>query len=127
MCIRDRFYVGENLGTYFLCFNVNSPMFEGMTSEQASSVRRAISMLIDRSWISETVRLTEPPANTFVPAAMSDGNGGAFRQNDDAYTLSLIHISRLSGRHGGDHRAGGADCAIGAFERPSVPGHRPAH
>ena len=80
------FYVGENLGTYFLCFNVNSPMFEGMTSEQASSVRRAISMLIDRSWISETVRLTEPPANTFVPAAMSDGNGGAFRQNDDAYT-----------------------------------------
>ena len=61
-------------------------MFEGMTSEQASSVRRAISMLIDRSWISETVRLTEPPANTFVPAAMSDGNGGAFRQNDDAYT-----------------------------------------
>ena len=80
------FYVADNLGTYFLCFNVNSPMFEGMTDAQAANARKAISMLIDRTWISETVRLTEPPANTFVPAAMSDGNGGTFRQNDDAYT-----------------------------------------
>ena len=80
------FYVADNLGTYFLCFNVNSPMFEGMTDAQAANVRKAISMLIDRTWISETVRLTEPPANTFVPAAMADGNGGTFRQNDDAYT-----------------------------------------
>lgn len=80
------FYVADNLGTYFLCFNVNSPMFEGMTAAQASNVRKAISMLIDRTWISETVRLTEPPANTFVPAAMADGNGGTFRENDDAYT-----------------------------------------
>ena len=61
-------------------------MFEGMTDAQANNVRKAISMLIDRTWISETARLTEPPANTFVPAAMSDGNGGLFRQNDDAYT-----------------------------------------
>ena len=80
------FYVADNLGTYFLCFNVNSPMFEGMTDAQAANARKAISMLIDRTWISETVRLTEPPANTFVPAAMADGNGGIFRQNDDAYT-----------------------------------------
>ena len=80
------FYVADNLGTYFLCFNVNSPMFEGMTDAQAANVRKAISMLIDRTWISETVRLTEPPANTYVPAAMGDGNGGLFRQNDDAYT-----------------------------------------
>lgn len=80
------FHVSDNLGSYFACFNVNSPMFEGMTPEQASNVRKAISMLIDRTWISETVRLTEPPANTFVPAAMSDGNGGIFRQNDEAYT-----------------------------------------
>ena len=80
------FYVSDNLGSYFACFNVNSPMFDGMTAQQASNVRKAISMLIDRTWISETVRLTEPPANTFVPAAMSDGNGGIFRQNDEAYT-----------------------------------------
>ena len=80
------FCVADNLGTYFLCFNVNSPMFDGMTDAQAANVRKAISMLIDRTWISETVRLTEPPANTFVPAAMADGNGGIFRQNDDAYT-----------------------------------------
>ena len=25
-------------------------------------------------------------ANTFVPAGMADGQGGEFRQNDDAYT-----------------------------------------
>ena len=80
------FHVADNLGTYFVCFNVCSPMFEGMTDAQANNVRKAISMLIDRTWISETARLTEPPANTFVPAAMSDGNGGLFRQNDDAYT-----------------------------------------
>ena len=80
------FHASDNLGTYFLCFNVNSPMFKGMTDAQASNVRKAISMLIDRTWISETVRLTEPPANTFVPAAMADGNGGIFPPNDDAYT-----------------------------------------
>ena len=83
------FYVADNLGTYLIdirIVNVNSPMFKGMTDAQASNVRKAISMLIDRTWISETVRLTEPPANTYVPAAMGDGNGGLFRQNDDAYT-----------------------------------------
>ena len=98
------FYVADNLGTYFLCFNVNSPMFEGMTDAQAANARKAISMLIDRTWISETVRLTEPPANTFVPAAMADGNGGIFRQNDDAYTYP---DARGRGLHVPDERRGG--------------------
>ena len=80
------FYVTASLGTSFVCFNVNSPMFDGMSAEQASAVRRAVSMLIDRTWISETARLTEPPAGTYIPDGMSDGHGGVFRVNDEAYT-----------------------------------------
>lgn len=81
------FHIVDNLGTYYVCFNVNSPLFEGKTAEQASAMRRALTLLIDRDYIVENVGQTgQQPANTFIPAGMLDGNGGEFRANDDAYT-----------------------------------------
>ena len=81
------FHIIDQLGTYYMCFNVNSPLFEGKTPEQANAMRRAFSIIIDREYIAENIGQTgQVVANTFIPAIMLDGNGGEFRANDDAYT-----------------------------------------
>ena len=81
------FHIVDQLGTYYMCFNVNSDLFAGKTPEEASKMRRAFSLLIDRDYIAENIGQTgQVPANTFIPAGMMDGNGGEFRANDDAYT-----------------------------------------
>ncbi|MBE5800898.1 MAG: peptide ABC transporter substrate-binding protein [Clostridiales bacterium] len=84
------FYVVDNLGTYYICFNVKSPLFEGKTVEQANAMRKAFSILIDRQYIVDTVGQTgQKPATSFIPAGMMDGNGGVFKVNDDAYTFPV--------------------------------------
>lgn len=81
------FHIIDNLGTYYVAFNVNSELFAGKTPEQASAMRRGLTLLIDRDYIVENIGQTgQQPANTFIPAGMMDGNGGEFRANDDAYT-----------------------------------------
>lgn len=82
------FVVADNLGTYYVGFNVNSSLFEGKTPEQAAAMRKAFALLIDRQYIVDNIGQTEQkPANTFIPAGMSDGNGGEFRQNTADYTF----------------------------------------
>lgn len=82
------FKVADQLGTYYAGFNVKSPLFDGLTVEQAADMRKALGMLIDRTYIAENIGQTgQKPANTFIPAAMADGNGGEFKANDDAYTF----------------------------------------
>lgn len=82
------FHIIDNLGTYYVGFNVNSDLFAGKTPEQASAMRRGLTLLIDRDYICENIGQTgQQPANTFIPAGMMDGNGGEFRANDDAYTF----------------------------------------
>lgn len=81
------FHIVDNLGTYYVAFNVNSDLFAGKTPEQASAMRRGLTLLIDRDYIVENIGQTgQQLANTFIPAGMMDGNGGEFRVNDDAYT-----------------------------------------
>ena len=85
--INPEFQVLPNLGTYYMGFNVTSKLFEGKTPEQANAMRKAINLLIDRQYIVDNIGQTDQvPANTFVPPAMSDGNGGEFRQNTSDYT-----------------------------------------
>lgn len=82
----DDFFIVPNLGTYYVCFNVNSPLFEGKTPEQAAAMREAFSILIDRQYIVDAVGQTgQQPAGTFIPAGMADGQGGVFAVNDDDY------------------------------------------
>ena len=86
----DDFHVVDNLGTYYVAFNVNSDLFEGKTVEQAANMRKAFAILIDRDYIIENVGQTEQKcANSFIPAGMSDGNGGVFKANTDSYTYPL--------------------------------------
>ena len=80
------FHVLDSLGTYYVGFNVNSDIFDGLTPEQAAKMRQALSLLIDRQWIVDTVEPTEKtPADTFIPDGMADGNGGVFEAADAGY------------------------------------------
>ena len=49
------FHKIPNLGTYYSGFNVNSPLFAGLTEEQAAGMRKAISLLIDREFIVDSI------------------------------------------------------------------------
>ena len=84
------FYIVDELGTYYVAFNIKSDLFAGKTVEQAAAMRKAFSKLIDRDYIIETVGQTEQkPANAFIPEGMMDGNGGVFKENDDAYNYPV--------------------------------------
>lgn len=81
------FKIVDNLGTYYVSFNVNSDLFSGKTVEQANAMRKALSLLIDRDYIVENIAQTgQKIANTFIPGGMLDGQGGIFKENDDDYT-----------------------------------------
>ncbi len=74
------FYIVDELGTYYICFNIKSDMFAGMTAQQAADMRHALSILIDRDYICQTVGQTgQVAANAFLPIGMADGNGGIFK------------------------------------------------
>ncbi len=75
------FYIADMLGTVYTGFNVNAPLFDGMTEQQASDFRKACSLVIDRQYMADTVGQTgQEPAGSYVPSAMSDGNGGTWSQ-----------------------------------------------
>jgi len=78
--VDPEFHIIDNLGTYYVIFNVKSPLFEGKTVEQANAMRQAFSKLIDRQYIIDTVAQCEQEiATSFIPAGMADGNGGIFK------------------------------------------------
>lgn len=81
------FHVIDNLGTYYVGFNVKSKMFDGKTPEQANKMRQALALLINRQYIIDTVAQTQQEAATsFIPTGMSDSHGGKFKENDADYT-----------------------------------------
>ena len=85
----DEFKIIDELGTYYVGFNYNSELYAklGLDEEQAKVFRHAISLLIDRQYICDAIGQTgQVPANTFIPAAAADGNGGIFEDtNPDGY------------------------------------------
>lgn len=82
------FHIDDVLGTYYVCFNVKSPLFDGKTVEQAAAMRQAFSYLVDRQYIIDTVGQTgQKIATSFIPDGMLDGHGGVFNDSDDAYTF----------------------------------------
>ena len=84
------FHIVDELGTYYVCFNVKSDLFAGKTVEQAAAMRQAFSLLIDRQYIIDTVGQTgQKVATSFIPLGMMDGQGGMFKTNDDAYTYPV--------------------------------------
>ena len=86
----DELRVLDSLGTYFAVFNVNSSLFDGKTVQQAADIRKAVSLLIDREYIADSVGQTlQKPATSFIPAGMADGCGGIFKMNTDSYAYPV--------------------------------------
>ena len=82
------FVIAPSLGTYYFAFNVNSHMFDGKTSSEAAAMRRAMGLLVDRSYIVKNIGQTgQVVATSFIPEGMLDGNGGVFKTNDDKYSF----------------------------------------
>lgn len=79
------FKIVDNLGTYYVAFNVNSDLFEGKTAEEAACMRLAFNILIDRDYICENVGQTgQVAASSYIPLGMADGNGGVFKKDAEA-------------------------------------------
>ena len=80
------FHVIDNLGTYYLAFNVGADLFKDKTAQQAADIRHAIALLIDRRYIVDTVaQCDQIPADSYIPVGMSDGNGGIFKDDKVSY------------------------------------------
>ncbi len=84
--VNPEFGILDNLGTYYVGFNVNDPIFDGKTVEEAAKMRQAMNLLVDRQFIVENVGQSgQVAADSFVPLGMADGNGGEFKQADTSY------------------------------------------
>ena len=78
----SEFYTVDNLGTYYVGFNINSKLYSelGLDASQAKVFRKAICLLIDRQYIIDTIAGRTEGATTFIPEGVTDGNGGEFKQ-----------------------------------------------
>ena len=80
------FAVTEQLGTYYICWNINENIlpetteYNGETAETAKAeIRNAINLLIDRNYIVNNISLgNETPASTFVPKGLTSPDGTQF-------------------------------------------------
>lgn len=95
-------HIADNLGTYYVGFNYNSELWSnlGLDEEQAKVFRHALCLLVDRDYIIENIGQTgQEPANTFVPAACSDSNGGTFKNKEyfpvDDYDANVAEAIEL--------------------------------
>lgn len=71
----DEFFIEGQLGTYYLNFNINASIFNGLTYEEAVKFRKAISLMIDRNYIVEQIgQAGQQPANSFVPTGLTDAD-----------------------------------------------------
>ena len=77
------YYCAPQMGNYYVAFNVKSSLFDGKTPAQASAMRRAFALLVDRDYIVVNIgQADQVPAATFIPDGMADGNGGVFKDRD---------------------------------------------
>ncbi|MBR3954351.1 MAG: peptide ABC transporter substrate-binding protein [Clostridia bacterium] len=85
----DEYFVGSQLGTYYVCFNVNKSLLpadstlEGAEKEAAEAeVRSALALLLDRNYIvKEISKAGEVPASSFVALGLTDADGSEFYKN----------------------------------------------
>ena len=82
----DEFTVVGQIGTYYVCWNVNEdilPASSGLTGVEAEAakaeIRNAISLLFDRNYIVEEIgQAGQVPASSFVAMGMTNPDGSQF-------------------------------------------------
>jgi len=85
----DEFYNVGQIGTYYVCWNVNEdilPAGSGLTGVEAENaraeIRRAVSLLLDRNYIiDEIAQGGQLPASSFVAMGLTDADGSEFYKN----------------------------------------------
>ncbi len=85
----DEFVVAGQIGTYYVCWNVNEeilPAGSSLTGKEAedakNEIRNAIALLFDRNYIVEEIgQAGQVPASSFVAMGMTDADGSEFYQN----------------------------------------------
>ena len=94
---KDEFVIAGQIGTYYLCFNINKNLLPadseltGVEAEKAmQEIRKAIGMLFDRNYIVESVAQGgQLPASSFVAMGMTDADGSEFYKNSNSKTDSF--------------------------------------
>lgn len=82
----DNFKVEGQLGTYYICWNINEDILpegnnlKGVEAENAKAeIRKAISLLIDRNYVVEKISQGgEVPASSFVAMGLTNPDGTQF-------------------------------------------------
>ena len=85
----DEFFTVGQLGTYYVCWNINEDILPadttltGAEAEAArSEIRNALSLLIDRNYIiDEIAQGGQLPASSFVAMGLTDADGSQFYEN----------------------------------------------
>ncbi len=85
----DEFKVEGQLGTYYVCWNINEdilPEGSGLTGVEAENaraeIRNAVSLLFDRNYIVEEIgQAGQVPASSFVAMGLTDADGSEFYKN----------------------------------------------
>ena len=85
----DEFVVAGQIGTYYVCWNVNEeilPADSGLTGVEAENakaeIRKAIGLLYDRNYIVEEIgQAGQVPASSFVAMGMTEPDGTEFYEN----------------------------------------------
>ena len=85
----DEFVVAGQLGTYYVCWNINEdilPAGSSLTGAEAEKakeeIRNAVSLLFDRNYIVEEIgQAGQVPASSFVAMGLTDADGSEFYQN----------------------------------------------
>ena len=85
----DEFFNVGQIGTYYVCWNVNEELLPedstltGAEAEAArSEIRKAISLLIDRNYIIDSIAQGgQIPASSFVAMGLTDADGSEFYKN----------------------------------------------
>ncbi len=82
----DEFVIAGQIGTYYVCWNINenllpaSSTLTGTEAEAAEAeIRRAISLIFDRNYITEKIgQAGQEPASSFVAMGMTNPDGSEF-------------------------------------------------
>lgn len=90
----DEFYNVGQIGTYYVCWNVNEeilPADSTLTGAEAEAakaeIRNAVSLLIDRNYIiNEIAQGGQIPASSFVAMGLTDADGSQFYENTGVST-----------------------------------------
>ena len=94
---KDEFFITGNLGTYYICWNVNEDILPAGSpyandEDAKEEIRRAVGLLFDRSYIVDQISQGgQIPASTFVAIGLTDSD-----EKTD-FALSAGHSDKYDG------------------------------